>query len=101
MTQLLSELKISSPGRVCLFGEHQDYLHLPVIASAISLRISVTGKRRNDKLINIDLPDISNKKSFSLAEKLIYTEERDYFKSAINVLQRNSFTFSSVVSDKI
>ena len=105
MTQLLNELKISSPGRVCLFGEHQDYLHLPVIASAISLRISVTGKRRNDKLINIDLPDISNKKSFNLSEPLVYTEERDYFKSAINVLQRNSFTFSSgfdcVVNGKI
>ena len=26
-----------APGRVCLFGEHQDYLGLPVIAAAISL----------------------------------------------------------------
>lgn len=95
MTQLLNELKISTPGRVCLFGEHQDYLHLPIVASAISLRISVTGKRRSDMLINIDLPDISSKKSFSLAEPLVYTEERDYFKSSIKVLQQNSYTFSS------
>ena len=105
MTQLLNELKISTPGRVCLFGEHQDYLHLPIVASAISLRISVTGKRRSDMLINIDLPDISSKKSFSLAEPLIYKEERDYFTSSIKVLLRNSFTFSSgfdcVVNGKI
>jgi galactokinase len=105
MTQLINELKISTPGRVCLFGEHQDYLHLPVVASAISLRISITGKRRNDPLINIDLPDITSRKSFSLSEPLIYTEERDYFKSSVKVLQRNSFTFSSgfdcVVNGKI
>jgi galactokinase len=105
MTQLLNELKISTPGRVCLFGEHQDYLHLPIVASAISLRISVKGKRRNDMLINIGLPDIASKKSFSLAEPLVYTEERDYFKSSIKVLQRNSYTFSSgfdcVVNGKI
>jgi hypothetical protein len=24
---------VSTPGRICLFGEHQDYLHLPVIAA--------------------------------------------------------------------
>ena len=105
MTQLLNELKISSPGRVCLFGEHQDYLRLPVVASAISLRISVAGKRRNDGLINIDLPNILSKKFFNLNEPLIYTEERDYFKSSIKVLQRNSFTFSSgfdcIVNGKI
>jgi galactokinase len=105
MTQLLNELKISSPGRVCLFGEHQDYLNLPIVASAISLRISVTGKKRSDMLINIGLPDIASKKSFSLAEPLVYTEERDYFKSSIVVLLRNSFTFSNgfdcVVNGKI
>jgi galactokinase len=105
MTQLLNELKISTPGRVCLFGEHQDYLNLPVVASAISLRISVYGKRRNDMFINIDLPDVSSRKFFNLSESMVYTEERDYFKSSINVLLRNSFTFSSgfdcIVNGKI
>jgi galactokinase len=24
---------VSTPGRLCLFGEHQDYLGLPVIAA--------------------------------------------------------------------
>ena len=28
----------SAPGRLCLFGEHQDYLGLPVIAMAVNRR---------------------------------------------------------------
>ena len=40
-------MKIVTPGRICLFGEHQDYLGLPVIAMAISLRISIVGEKRN------------------------------------------------------
>lgn len=28
---------VTAPGRLCLFGEHQDYLHLPVIACALPL----------------------------------------------------------------
>nr|MDO8116777.1 galactokinase family protein [Candidatus Sigynarchaeota archaeon] len=26
-----------APGRICLFGEHQDYLNFPVIAASIDL----------------------------------------------------------------
>lgn len=95
MDKMIGQLKISTPGRVCLFGEHQDYLHLPVVAVAISLRISITGKRRNDKMINISLPNISRKESFATADPIVYTEERDYFKSSFKVLLRNLFTFSS------
>jgi galactokinase len=40
---------ISTPGRICLFGEHQDYLGLPVIAMAISLRATIRGDKRTDK----------------------------------------------------
>lgn len=95
MNKKINQLKISTPGRVCLFGEHQDYLHLPVVAAAISLRISITGKRRDDKIININMPNISHEQSFNISEPIVYTEDRDYFKSSFKVLQRNSFTFSS------
>ena len=90
----MEELKISAPGRICLFGEHQDYLHLPVIPCAISLRISVQGRRRRDKEIHIDLPDIGSEKSFIIQDEVPYDEERDYFKSALNILQREKMTFS-------
>ena len=33
----LTPFTVTAPGRLCLFGEHQDYLHLPVIALALPL----------------------------------------------------------------
>ena len=46
-------MEVSSPGRICLFGEHQDYLGLPVIAMAMNLRLQIRGRKRNDKKIII------------------------------------------------
>ena len=57
---------ISTPGRICLFGEHQDYLNLPVIAMAISLRCIMDGQKRSDKNIFIHKPDIGKSEHFSL-----------------------------------
>lgn len=88
-----NQIRTSTPGRICLFGEHQDYLGLPIIATAISLRIEVLGSRRKDNLVEIDLPDIGGKDKFSLKD-LTYTKGRDYFKSAINVLKKHGFKFS-------
>ncbi|MBC8346190.1 MAG: GHMP kinase [Candidatus Marinimicrobia bacterium] len=85
---------ISTPGRLCLFGEHQDYLGLPVIAMAISLRAKIKGEKRKDKKVIIHKIDLSETESFTL-EDLTYTKPRDYFKSGINVCQREGLTFSS------
>jgi galactokinase len=87
-------LRVSTPGRVCLFGEHQDYLHLPVIPCAISLRVTLEGHRRDDLQVNLDLPDIDARESFALNGILPYTVERDYFRSAVNVLLKRGLTFS-------
>lgn len=91
----LDHLTVSTPGRICLFGEHQDYLYLPVIPCAISLRVTIEGKRRNDSAIHIDLPDISSHEQFSLTETFPYRKERDYFRSSVNVLKKHGYTFSS------
>ena len=88
----------SAPGRICLFGEHQDYLGLPVIAAGISLRISVDGELTNERSININLPDIDSEESFSMNDEIRYEKERDYFKSCIKILQRNGFTFSKGIN---
>ena len=87
-------MEISTPGRICLFGEHQDYLGLPVIAMAISLRVNLCGEKRSDKKVIIHKPDLGETESFSL-DDLTYTKPRDYFKSGIIVCKNVGLTFST------
>jgi galactokinase len=86
-------LHVSTPGRICLFGEHQDYLGLPVIPCAISLRVGIEVRRRADRQIVIDLPDTGTRQAFSLDQPLRYELERDYFRSALRVLREAGFEF--------
>lgn len=87
-------MEISTPGRICLFGEHQDYLGLPVIAMGISLRARLTGEKRSDKRVIIHKPDLNEVEEFSL-EDLTYTKPRDYFRSGIAVCKDEGLVFSN------
>jgi len=87
-------MKVITPGRICLFGEHQDYLGLPVIALAISLNSSISLTKRKDKKIIINMPDIDRVEEFSL-DDLSYSKDRDYFKSAMNVCLKEGLKFSN------
>ncbi len=87
-------ISVSTPGRICLFGEHQDYLGLPVIAAAISKRICLTGQLRSDKKVILHLPDINDQETFDLAPQVTYAKPRDYFRSAVNIVQREGVNLS-------
>ncbi len=87
-------MQISTPGRICLFGEHQDYLGLPVVAMAISLRAKLSGEKRADKKVVIHKPDLNETEIF-LLDDLNYTKPRDYYKSGIVVCQNAGLKFSS------
>lgn len=90
---MIVPIETSAPGRICLFGEHQDYLHLPVIPCAISLRVGVKGTARDDMNVNLDLPDIGASEHFSLDGEQSYVRERDYNRSAVNLLLRHGCRF--------
>lgn len=92
--RMTGELTVSAPGRICLFGEHQDYLNLPVVAAAVSLRLTIGGTRREDDWCVIALPDVQAVERFPINSPLPYTHQKDYFRSAAVVLQRHGFTFS-------
>ena len=86
-------MEVSSPGRICLFGEHQDYLGLPVIAMAMNLRLQIHGQKRNDKKIIIHLPDIRKSESFIINDS-INTKPKNIFTSGIKVCIKEGLTFS-------
>ena len=47
-----------APGRVCLFGEHQDYLGWPVVAGAIDLGCQIHFQPTSTATFELELPDI-------------------------------------------
>ena len=43
----------SAPARICLYGEHQDYLLQKVIPAAINLRLNISSEINDDKHLKI------------------------------------------------
>ncbi len=97
-------LKVSTPSRLCLFGEHQDYLGLDVIGLAIDLRFSAQLTPRNDNRIVIRIRDSKistlnegNPNSLyqcfdmDLTQPIVYEKQRDYLRSTVNVMLKNGY----------
>ncbi len=89
----MAELRVSAPGRVCLFGEHQDYLNLPVIAAAISRRITISGRTLSQPVARIELPDCNGSDVFPVDEIPVVRSERDYLRSAVKVMLDAGYSF--------
>ncbi|MCK4848284.1 MAG: hypothetical protein KAT16_04605 [Candidatus Heimdallarchaeota archaeon] len=81
------KLTVRAPGRVVLFGEHQDYLGLPVIPAAIDLHISVTGTLNFSSTYRINLPDLGLVEEFKTTD-LTNLRERAYLQSCVKLLQQ-------------
>lgn len=81
-------IKVIAPGRICLFGDHQDYLGLPVIACAINRYIKLEASFKTDKNLRIHLPDINEEKIIDLQKPFVSSNRRDYFISALNVVKK-------------
>ncbi|MFX1340052.1 MAG: mevalonate kinase [Promethearchaeota archaeon] len=95
-------IKIRSPGRICLFGEHQDYLNYPIIAMAISKYIYLEAKKIKDPYFKIYLPDIDEIIEIPLINKeLEYKSNRDYIRSGYNQLLRKGIVFNKGYKIKI
>ena len=86
--------EISAPGRICLFGEHQDYLGLPVIAAAINLRIHLRAVPISTFALRIELPDIGKQRVLRLDDENPYENGSDYLAAAINILLREGVRWS-------
>ncbi len=100
----MREVLCSTPSRICLFGEHLDYLGLEVIASAIDLRFSAHVRPRTDGMVYLKIRDsklgalnVENtagryqERTFDLSQPIVYDKKRDYIKSVFQVLLREGY----------
>ena len=95
-------IRLKAPARICLFGEHQDYLNYPVIAMAISKYIYLEASRISDQQFKIELPNINDELEIQLNNKeLEYNSKRDYLRSGYNQFLRKGVRFNKGYSIKI
>ena len=88
----LLSFRVNAPGRVCLFGEHSDYLGLDVIAAAIDMSIELVATPREDNVISVNYLDLNTIDDFSLDAEIQYRTQRDYIRSAFNVMARKGIS---------
>ena len=75
-----------APGRVCLFGDHQDYLGLPIIATTINNEIKIEATLNNDREFKIFKKDLESTDIIPIDFEYD-SNEKDFFKIALNVLK--------------
>lgn len=85
---MASAISVKAPGRICFFGDHQDYLGLPVIAASIDRYIYMEASPKEEKVLTIELLDLDRQETILLDEDFDILAPRDYFRSAIGVLKR-------------
>jgi galactokinase len=107
---MMPSFRIRAPGRICLFGEHQDYLGFPVIAAAIDRYIFIdaiqTKVDSSETRFRIQLPDLKDNNQLEFIvppnEKMIpYSNKRDYLPSGINVARKNRLSWQGLWDVKI
>lgn len=84
----MKKITILAPGRTCLFGDHQDYLGLPVIACAINRNIILSAVENNSQVFKLIMDDINEVRIINIHATFTELEPRDYFASSLRVLRR-------------
>lgn len=90
----MKPFQVSAPGRVCLFGEHQDYLGLSVIPSAINMRTTVKCYSIEDssRTITIHAKDLEKDFDFEILEEYDLSDtDLSYFQAVLVVFKNHGY----------
>lgn len=90
-----------SAGRICLFGDHQDYLGLPVIAAAMNKKLAIRVTPQAGNYIDLSMPDLGSSRRIDLAKPFKPYASRDYFLSSLQVAKTHGCVFDGGFSAEI
>ncbi len=84
---------VHSPARVCLYGDHQDYLALPVIAGAIDRYMEFQVSHCSKNNIVLELVDLGETIQINIDPTNEYpsTDRLDFFRSGLRVAARHGY----------
>ncbi len=87
----MGKIVTSAPGRICLYGEHQDYLELAVIPAAITMRTTIEGEVDKSGKIRINALDLNVADEFPSNGIVPYTSgSLDYFRAVVNLFHKKN-----------
>ena len=84
----IPEIKSQAPARICLFGDHQDYLNLPVIACAINKYIKIKGVENNSKNLIFRMKNLKKKDVIPINKIFESVKNEEYIKLTLKVLRK-------------
>lgn len=86
---------VKAPGRICLLGEHQDYLGLEVISGAMNLCVQLTAEPSDQKRkLHVQLQNTGENLIMDTSEYL-EPDGRNYLQSGLNVMLSKGCRFTS------
>jgi galactokinase len=94
-------IQVKAPARICFFGDHQDYLDLPVIAGTINRYIYIEGTPNSTTNLFLQFIDIDKDMSIDLNKQLNTIHNEDYIRSVLVVLRKQGFHFTQGYDIKI
>ena len=78
----------TAPGRICLFGDHQDYLKLPVIACAINRFINIEATPNKKSVFDFNLLDLNKKTQINFKSDFNNISKGDFLRTALKVVRK-------------
>ncbi len=93
---------VRTPGRLCLFGEHQDYLGLPVIAQGMPLYSFVSGEvvKGDNRRISIHLTNL-DKAEYIFLDDLERNAPHTLFEAGVTVCMQAGLKYSSSIEVEV
>ncbi len=76
-----------APARICLFGDHQDYMQLPIIACGIDRYITIEAVANDQDFLLIDKQDLNESEKIQFSEPLEAIDKNDFLRIAMKVLK--------------
>ena len=84
----MTAITVKAPGRICLFGDHQDYLELPIIACAIDQYITISGVANGEDHFDFHLPNLRNGEGLRFRESVHNPKNNNHLTDTLNVVRR-------------